>query len=264
MENDFSRKYREQRFLLRLLQQSTGKSKGHELIPINTLIDPVIQTHDEIHTQITHLNEHLGSVIQIEGLNLRIIPSKKILLIEAAIRAGVGLDEIITTLHWHEFEHFCLHVLNHHEFITTQNFHFSLDKKRWEIDVIGLRPPLLFALDAKQWKTGSGNALKTMVHHQITRVKALKTALHLPKISRKLCNNLQIRQLPPITLIPLLVTSKMYNIKLFEQVPIIPFFQLNQFLVDLPLYLEMILQFQFNTPRRSIPTIKKLSDFITS
>jgi hypothetical protein len=159
-----------------------------------------------------------------------------------AISSGIGMDEIIKTLHWREFENFCLIVFDYHNFRTVQNFYYSYHKKRHEIDVLAMQKPLLFAIDAKKWNTGRSSALKPMVKNQIARAKALGNALRQPKMRQKL----PLAGWRNAEIIPMIVTSKAYEIKIFQEVPIIPFFKLNQFLTDYHRYREMILHLSTN------------------
>ncbi len=196
------------------------------------------------HIVLRNLNEALEGSIEIMGDSIHIPKEKKMDVVTKAISLGIGLDEIIETLHWRDFENFCLMVFDCNNFHTFHNFHFSYNKKRYEIDIIGLQNPLLFAIDAKKWKTGHSGALKTMVTNQRDRAKAFAKALQ----NRTLRQKLNLNHWKQLTIIPMLVTSKFYEIKLFQRVPIVPFFKLNQFINDYPQYMPLITQISPRIP----------------
>lgn len=222
-----------QNILLPLLQLS----KEGETISLEQLVEQTKIPSNQLKQK---LIDKLDGFIDVQGDMIHISKIKKMVLVEKAIHSGIGIQDIIETLHWREFEAFCLMVFDYNDFQTIQNFHFSHNKKRFEIDVVAIKEPLVFAIDAKKWKTGSGGALKTMVQNQSIRVKSLASALRTIKIRQKL----PIKQWKQVLLIPMLVTSKTYEIQIFQKIPVLPFFKLNQFINEYHRYAESIQHFQ--------------------
>ncbi len=173
---------------------------------------------------------------------IHITKDNRINLINKAIDARIDLDHLVETLHWREFEKICLIVFEYHDFYTIPNFRFSLKKRRFEIDVVSLRTPLIFAIDAKKWKSGRSSGLKPMVKNHIQRVTYFANALKNQDIRKKLL----ISQWQQAIVIPLIVTSRTYDIQIFQKVPIIPFFRLNQFINDYSVYLDLIFHLPIN------------------
>ncbi len=93
--------------------------------------------------------------------------------------AGSQLDlqQLSIKLTWQEFERLITNALGQCEFKVVKNFHFTVGarKKRWEIDVIGIRGPLLVAFDAKHWTrtTQAPSSLEKAATNQKARVAAL-------------------------------------------------------------------------------------------
>ena len=237
-------------FILDLLQMS----KEQEEIAIESLVKQTKLSPQNVFKIIQNLNEELTGFMEIEK-NLITIPKKsKMKLVKKALSLGISLGQIIPMLHWKEFENFCFIVLDHHEFFCIQNYYFTHHKKRYEIDVIGIKKPLIFAIDAKKWKTGHASALKTMVKNQIRRVKAFSKSI----MKRSVRDKLNLTNWQNAKIIPMIVTSKMYEIKIFEHVPILPFFKLNKFLNEYHRYSEMILQFPVNLSAQKTLHTKKV------
>jgi hypothetical protein len=87
------------------------------------------------------------------------------------------LQQLSIKLTWQEFEKLVTNALAQCEFKVVKNFHFTMGarKKRWEIDVIGIRGPLLVAFDAKHWTrtTQAPSSLEKAATNQKARVAAL-------------------------------------------------------------------------------------------
>lgn len=232
-------------------------SKEKEEIALDELL---LRSHfslQNLQKCLRRMNENFGGILKLDTDFVHIPKPAKMMLVREAIELGISLDQIIETLHWREFENFCLMVLDHHDFSTVQNFHFTLIKKRWEIDVIGMKDQLIFAIDAKKWKTGHAGALKTMVKNQINRVKDFSKAITRRKYRQKL----NLYNWKKARVIPMLVTSKMYEIKIFKYMPIVPFFKLNEFLTDFHRYSELVLHFPVDFSSQKTLVSKKLTGF---
>ncbi len=95
--------------------------------------------------------------------------------------AGSHLDlqQLSIKLTWQEFERLLTNALEQCDFKVVKNYHFTAGahKKRWEIDVIGIRGQLLVAFDAKHWTrtTQAPSALEKAATNQKARVAALAT-----------------------------------------------------------------------------------------
>ncbi|OLS15081.1 MAG: hypothetical protein RBG13Loki_1268 [Promethearchaeota archaeon CR_4] len=87
------------------------------------------------------------------------------------------LQQLSVKLTWQEFEKLVTNALEQCEFKVVKNFHFTAGarKKRWEVDVIGIRGPHLIAFDAKHWTrtTQAPSALEKAASNQKARVAAL-------------------------------------------------------------------------------------------
>lgn len=89
----------------------------------------------------------------------------------------LDLQQLSVKLTWQEFEHLVENALAGHEFRVTKNYRFSTKarKKRWEIDVVGVRGTILLAFDAKHWARAhqAPSALEKAAATQATRVTVL-------------------------------------------------------------------------------------------
>jgi hypothetical protein len=222
-------------FILNLLQMS----KDHEEVALSNIAAKNNIKSEQVYKLLHSLNEEADAKLEFNTNTIHIPQKLKAPLILKAIESGIDLDQIIELLHWRDFESFCLMVFEYHEFKNIQNCHFTQNRKRYEVDVVTVKEPLIFAIDAKKWKTGHAGALKTVVENHLNRIKDFSQYLAKPLNRQKF----QLKTAPALRIIPLIITSKMYELQIFHGVPIIPFFKLNGFITELHTFLGSLRQF---------------------
>ncbi|NVM02366.1 MAG: NERD domain-containing protein [Candidatus Helarchaeota archaeon] len=159
-------------------------------------------------------------------------------------------SQVINYLKWQEFEKFCLYVLEQHDFSCIRNFRFKRKKKRFEIDIVGIHQPYILCIDAKLWRIRSGksSALKKAVEKQIIRTKALSNVIS------KYIEKFHISNWNYAFFIPILTTSMNEGIKAHKEVPIIPFYQFNNFIAEFNKITDNLPQFKVKVPKCGVQT----------
>jgi len=156
-----------------------------------------------------------------------------------AIKEGADVEEACKVLGWVEFEDIILVVLKYNGFEVMKHFRFKSPKRRYEVDVLGLKGGVMLSIDCKHWKKGWQRAAVTRaVDAQIERSMAL--AQLLPSLKDKL----KIGASGEIDIIPLIITLSEAPLKTFKDVPILPVYYLQNFLNTLPAYVEELATFK--------------------
>ncbi len=171
---------------------------------------------------------------------------QRISLAKQFIELGGNIETTISLLSWKEFEGLTKRVLETNGFRVWTNFRFRKKKGRlWEIDVLGEKKPFLICIDCKHWNIRRGKiaALKKAVEKQIERTKMIKE-----KIGE--LSNILDEWEGEVKIIPLLCTWLLEEIKIYKKVPIVPFFQLNSFLMNFTTYLGEIKIINAQVPPR--------------
>jgi len=152
-----------------------------------------------------------------------------------AVQLGADVERVSDFLQWQEFETMTAVALECNGYVTAKNVRFTHETKRCEIDVVGCKRPLVVCVDCKQWHHGMGqSALKRMVESQTARVAAF--AGFLPNKKR----DFSCVKWEKATFIPIILSLIPISTKFFNQVPVVPVLQLQDFLNQLPLNLEMV------------------------
>jgi hypothetical protein len=170
----------------------------------------------------------------------------------ATVTLGATVEETTSILTWKEFEAFCAKVLEENGYACTQEFRFkSIQRKRFECDILAARKPLILMADCKHY-AGRVKGLRAVVEKQIERVS-------------NLCKSVptMIRSIPEIVdwseafVIPVIITLFPENPSIMDDVPVVPSFKLNQLIQELPSNTEKITHLTIYPSRQEkLPTNK--------
>jgi Holliday junction resolvase-like predicted endonuclease len=148
---------------------------------------------------------------------------------------GSDIEQISNFLCWQEFEEIAAFALRNHGYSVTNNVRFKQASRRWEIDVIGCKKPLVVCIDCKHWQHSiAPAALKRIVDAQVERTKAFADSL--PSLSL----NFECTQWGEAQFIPAVLSLLPTSFKFYDRVPIVPILQMQDFLNQLPLYTECL------------------------
>lgn len=155
-----------------------------------------------------------------------------------AIQLGADIECVSSYLSWQEFEAIAAVALEYNGYVTKKNTRFTHNGRRWEIDVVGCRKPLVICVDCKHWHHGMHpSTLRKIVETQATRVAAF--ADFLPNRSA----DLPCLQWKRANFVPVIVSLVPYSSKFYDHVPVVPVLMLQDFISQLPLYLESVQYF---------------------
>jgi Holliday junction resolvase-like predicted endonuclease len=152
-----------------------------------------------------------------------------------ATSLGAVIEHISDLLCWQEFEKIAALALKNNGYVVQNNVRFKHGAKRWEIDVIGCKKPLVICIDCKHWQHAiSDSSLKRIVNLQAQRTHALADSL--PHINLKLeCTKWQKTKFIPAVLSLIPSAHKFY-----DSVPVVPVLQLQDFIFQLPAYTDAL------------------------
>ncbi len=156
-----------------------------------------------------------------------------------AIKSGADFERVCRVLEWIEFENLAATAFEANNFVVKRRFRFKWAKRRWEIDVLGCREPLIACVDCKHWSHGwRGAAIRKAAEAQALRTKVLAEAL--PSLQKEI-GLVQWRQ---ATLIPVVLSLVPGPLKFYNEVPIVPILQIQDFLNELPAHATALAHFR--------------------
>jgi Mn-dependent DtxR family transcriptional regulator len=152
-----------------------------------------------------------------------------------AASLGADVEQISNLLCWQEFEEITALALKNNGYVASNNVRFKHAARRWEIDVVGCKKPLVICIDCKHWQHAiSPSALKRIVDSQVERTKALADSL--PDITLKL----ECTKWSAAKFIPSVLSLMPSSFKFYDKVPIVPILQMQDFINQLPAYTETL------------------------
>ena len=163
---------------------------------------------------------------------------KRLKLAVHAIELGADVERVSGFLDWKEFENIVVIAFERNDYSVKRNLRFKHAGRRWEMDIIACKKPIVACVDCKHWHHGMyPSAIRRIVEEQVERTSAL--AESLPKLTEKIeCTSWSRVKLVPAILSLTTVRSKFYN-----KVPIVPVLQLQDFISQLPAYMDSLKHF---------------------
>jgi hypothetical protein len=142
-------------------------TKGDELLSTRDIADRAKTTSEQVALV-------LGPLLQLEDpTGVRLTNSARFKLAFEAVRHG-GLQQVARALTWQEFEAFTKECLQTVGFDTQKGIIVRDDSRRWQIDVIAKKSPMILAIDCKHWESpGYESKLSNAAEHQKLALQVL-------------------------------------------------------------------------------------------
>ena len=179
--------------------------------------------------------------LQNEGLiylkqdSVEVENNSRLKLAVKAASLGADVEHISNLLCWQEFEEITAFALKNNGYAVSNNVRFKNAVRKWEIDVVGCKKPLVVCIDCKHWQHAiAPSVLKRIVDSQVERTRALADSL--PNIALKL----ECTKWSEAKFIPSILSLIPSSFKFYYEVPIVPILQLQDFLNQLRAYTESI------------------------
>jgi len=177
-------------------------------------------------------------MIHLQGDAVEATSNNRLRLAVEAGSAGADIERVSAFLHWQEFEDFAAFALEKNGYVIAKNLRFKHADRKWEIDIVGCKKPLVICIDCKHWHHGMApSALKRIAKAQVERTSTL--AESLPNISLEI----ECAKWNKAKFIPTILSLTQGSFKFYEMVPIVPVLQLQDFLNQLPAYIESLKYF---------------------
>jgi len=174
-------------------------------------------------------------LIYVEDSLVKIPLESRMKLAVKALQLRADVQQVSDLLAWQEFESMASVALEFNGYSTIKNVRFKNAAKRWEIDVVGCKKPLVICIDCKQWHQGMHvSSLRRIAEAQSARVAALAESLPDKAL------NLIWTKWDKAVFVPVILSLINANVKFCDEVPIVPVLALQDFIHQLPLNLNEV------------------------
>jgi len=172
-------------------------------------------------------------LIYLKSGRIEVDSNSRLKLAVKAASLGADIEHISDLLCWQEFEEIAAYALKNNGYTVQNNVRFKHEAKRWEIDVVGCKKPLVICIDCKHWqRVFASSTLKRIVDLQAQRTLALADSL--PNLTIKL----ECSKWEKAKFIPTVLSMIPSSFKFYDKVPVVPVLQLQDFICQLPAYTE--------------------------
>ena len=163
-------------------------------------------------------------LIEPDGEQIELSSNQRVKLALYAINQGTDVESVCKVLEWKEFENFTAQVLEKNNFGVKRNFRFKAAQRRWEIDVVAYKEPIILCIDCKRWLRGwSNSAIKRVAAEQAKRTQVFASSLHLMQ------QKLDIVNWAKATIFPAILSLFPGPVKFYNDVPVVPILQIQNF-----------------------------------
>ncbi|MEM3695015.1 MAG: restriction endonuclease [Candidatus Bathyarchaeia archaeon] len=177
-------------------------------------------------------------LIYVNGFLVKADGIQRLNLAVKALSIGADIETVSAFLRWQEFEDIAATALERNGYSVAKNIHFSYAGRKWEMDVVGCRKPIALCIDCKHWHRAIlPSALKEIVEEQTQRTWAFAEVL--PTLADKV----ECAMWDSVCLVPAVISLVAGKFKFYDNVPIVPILQLQDFLSQLPAYADSLRHF---------------------
>lgn len=203
---------------------------------------PVVSQHAGIPKQtVKHLLEKLSDANQITltGTTVKASSNQRLSIALKALEMGADFQRVCSQLEWREFENIAMTAFESYRYRVIKNARFKgADGKRWEIDVLACKQPMIASVDCKHWR------------RNWTRASIIRVAEQHSKRSRAFADSLsrfqdkiELGHWTHATVVPIILSLLPSPFKFHQHTPIVSVLQLQNFLSELPGHIASLTHF---------------------
>ncbi len=212
----------ERDLLISILKLTRGWAVAEELVARDANVS--VQVTDDLLKNFRDLE-----LIKLQDKTIEVSSNQRAKIAIHAINSGADFERVCKVIEWIEFENLAATAFEANNFVVKRRFRFKWAQRRWEIDVLGCSEPLIVCVDCKHWsRRWQGSAIRKAVEAQTLRTKVMAEAINS---LQKRIGLIQWRQ---ATLIPVILSLVPGSLKFYNEVPIVPILQIQNFLNELP------------------------------
>jgi Holliday junction resolvase-like predicted endonuclease len=222
----------ERNLIVTVLKLTRSGPVSHEII------NKAANIPSEVAEELRRKLQNDGLVYARNGL-VRADNAQRLKLAVRAMELGADVERVSSMLEWQEFENMAAIALERNGYGVQRNLRFKHAGRKWEVDVVGCKKPVVMSIDCKHWRHGMApSVLKKIAEEQRERTKALADSLPNPSVK------IEFASWEIVILIPAVLSLTVGRSKLCDGVPVVPVLQLQDFVSQVPVYVNSLEHFQ--------------------
>lgn len=194
-----------------------------------------------------------NGLVRWKGKILEASPSQRVRIVVQALKLGADFEHVCRLLEWKEFEGITTKAFEVYSYHVKKNFRFKgKNGKRWEIDLIACKQPIIASVDCKHWtcKWTRAPIIKIVKQH-VERTKAFADILP------NLYTRIKLDKWKRAAVIPIVLSLLPSPLKFHRDTPIVSVLQLQSFLYELPAHMNILTHF----PQKITRVDKEITEY---
>jgi hypothetical protein len=178
-----------------------------------------------------------------EGNLVKASLSQRLEIAVRAVRAGADFERVSRSLGWLEFEEMVAYTFEENGYKVSRRFRFQADGRRWEIDVLAVRRPLVVCAECKHWASGLGNmTARRIVETHLEKVRVLS------ENAAEVAERIKLREGGSVVFIPMTLSLQPARNKIYRRIPVVSVFELPSFLNEFEGQMDWLVKFPVDLP----------------
>jgi Holliday junction resolvase-like predicted endonuclease len=170
-------------------------------------------------------------------------PGQRLGIAVRAIRSGADLERVSRALGWLEFEEMVAYALEQNGYEARSRFRFQAEGRRWEIDVLAAKKPLIICAECKHWSRGLGNmTARKIVEAHMKKVRVLS------QYPLKAMKKLGLRSWERAVFVPVAMSLTPARERIYRRIPVVTIFELPSFLSEFEGQMDWLASFPVDLP----------------
>lgn len=180
-----------------------------------------------------------SGLVQLDEDLVTVNAEQRLIVAIRAVELGADIERVCKFLTWAEFEDISVLAFEANNYKVKKHFRFSRSGRRWEIDILAVKRPIVACADCKQWHRGwRGSASRKAAEEQIERTKVLAEA------ATSMAEKTGVKGWGHAVFLPIILSLMPGAQRFHKRTPIVPVLQLRDFLQQMPAYLQKIKHFR--------------------
>jgi Holliday junction resolvase-like predicted endonuclease len=176
-----------------------------------------------------------AGAVTLRDKEAHVTPEQRMRIAEIAISKGADPENVARQLRWQEFEGLAARILGLEGYATANHFIFRHAARKYEIDVLGAKEPMVLCVDCKHWHHGwAPGKIMAAARNQLVRVQSLSDVFAFYGKKHRIVGWRSVR------LLPIVLTLADVSLKLMDGVPIVSALRFRDFLCQVSPWIETL------------------------
>ena len=183
------------------------------------------------------------NLLEEEGNLVKASLNQRLEIAVRAITAGADFERVSRSLGWLEFEEMVAYTFEENGYDVNRRFRFQAEGRRWEIDVLAVRKPLVVCAECKHWASGLGNmTARRIVETHLEKVRVLS------ENAAEVAERIKLREGGSVVFIPMALSLQPARNKIYRRIPVVSVFELPSFLAEFEGQMDWLAKFPVDLP----------------